>query len=49
MYEGSVERRTTAEYRRPRSRSWVDSRPDRVAMWAFAIAVVAMIAGATSA
>ena len=49
MYEGSVERRTTAEYRRPRSGGWVDSRPDRVALWAFAIAVVAMVAAATSA
>jgi hypothetical protein len=49
MYEGSVERRTTAEYRRPRSGTWVDSRPDRIALWAFAVAIVAMIAGAASA
>jgi hypothetical protein len=49
MYEGSVERRTTAEYRRPRSRSWVHSRPDRVALWAFAVAIFAMFAAAASA
>jgi peptidoglycan hydrolase-like protein with peptidoglycan-binding domain len=49
MYEGSVERRTATEYRRPRSTSWIDSRPDRVALWAFAVGVVALVAGAASA
>jgi len=48
MYEGEARRRTQTEYRRTRRSSFVE-RPDRIAMWAFAMAIAMMIAAAASA
>jgi hypothetical protein len=48
MYEGLPPRGGETEYER-RHRSPVIRRPDRIALWAVAMAVIAMIAAATSA
>jgi hypothetical protein len=47
MDERSYRPRAETEYRR--RQGGLDSRPDRIALWAVVLAVVAMIAGATSA
>src|SRR5438477_12350308 len=48
MYEGPPRSRAQTEYRR-RAESPFTRRPDRIALWAVGLAVVAMIAGAASA
>jgi hypothetical protein len=47
MGEGDPRSRTGTEYRR--SEQSISSRPDRVALWAVILALVAMVAGAASA
>ena len=49
MYEGSPRRGPENEYRRRSERSPIIQRPDRIALWAVGLAVVAMIAAAASA
>ena len=49
MHEGEARQRTPTEYRRTRSRSSFSERPDRIALWAFGMAIVVMIAAAASA
>jgi Lytic transglycolase/Putative peptidoglycan binding domain len=49
MYEGTARPRTETEYRQRRRESWITRRPDRIAFWAVAMAVIAMVAAATSA
>jgi peptidoglycan hydrolase-like protein with peptidoglycan-binding domain len=49
MYEGEPRSRAEIEYRRRRSQSSIMRRPDRIALWAVAMAVIAMVAAATSA
>src|SRR3954452_24571595 len=48
MYEGLPEDRAETEYRR-RHESRTIRRPDRIALWAVGMAIVAMIAAAASA
>src|SRR5438067_11810130 len=48
MYEGPPRSRAKTEYRR-RAESPFVRRPDRIALWAVGVAVVAMIAAAASA
>jgi hypothetical protein len=47
MDQRSDRPRAATEYRR--RQSGIESRPDKIALWAVVLAVVAMIAGATSA
>jgi hypothetical protein len=50
MYEGPARPRVPTEYRRaPARRSIFGERPDRVALWAFVMAVVMMVAAAANA
>jgi hypothetical protein len=49
MYEGTTRSRAEIEYRRSRAAPRVERRPDRIALWAFAMAVIAMVAAAASA
>ena len=45
MYEGPARPRIETEYRRaPARRSVLGERPDRVALWAFVMGIVVMIA-----
>jgi putative peptidoglycan binding protein/rare lipoprotein A (RlpA)-like double-psi beta-barrel protein len=48
MYEGMPRRGDGTEYRRQQA-SPITRRPDRIALWAVAMAVIAMVAAATSA
>jgi hypothetical protein len=48
MYEGPPRRGAETEYRR-RTQSQIIRRPDRIALWAVGMAIVAMIAAAASA
>src|SRR3954447_17630204 len=49
MYEGLPRDGAETEYRRRQARSPIRKRPDRIALWAVGLAVVAMIAAAASA
>src|SRR5919202_1095986 len=49
MYEGAPRSRAELEYRRRQAQRPVIRRPDRIALWAVGLAVIAMIAAATSA
>jgi len=49
MYEGMPRRGAETEYRRRQRASPIERRPDRIALWAVAMAVIAMVAAATSA
>ena len=49
MYEGEARQRTPTENRRARPRGILSERPDRIAFWAFGMAIVVMIAAAASA
>jgi peptidoglycan hydrolase-like protein with peptidoglycan-binding domain len=49
MYEGPPRSRAQTEYRRRKPPSALTRRPDRIALWAVAMAVIAMVAAATSA
>src|SRR5919202_1138566 len=49
MYEGAPRSRAELEYRRRQAQRPVNRRPDRIALWAVGLAVIAMIAAATSA
>src|SRR5215218_9113774 len=49
MYEGMPRRGDATEYRRQESRSSIIRHPDRIALWAVVMAVVAMVAAAASA
>jgi peptidoglycan hydrolase-like protein with peptidoglycan-binding domain len=49
MYEGTPGPRVRTEYRKRRSEPTVIRRPDRIALWAVAMAVIGMIAAAASA
>jgi len=49
MYEGAPRPRAGTEYRRRRADAAILRRPDRIAMWAVVMAVIAMVAAAASA
>jgi hypothetical protein len=49
MYEGPPQDGAETEYRRRRREPPVIRRPDRIALWAVGMAVVAMVAAAASA
>ena len=49
MYEGPPREGAETEYRRRERQSPIVRRPDRIALWAVGMAIVAMIAAAASA
>jgi hypothetical protein len=49
MYEGAPRSRAEIEYRRRQAQRTVIRRPDRIALWAVGLAVIAMVAAAASA
>ena len=49
MYDGLPRDRGETEYRRRQSQSPIIKRPDRIALWAVGMAIVAMVAAAASA
>jgi rare lipoprotein A (RlpA)-like double-psi beta-barrel protein/putative peptidoglycan binding protein len=49
MYDGLPRDRGETEYRRRKSQSPIIQRPDRIALWAVGMAIVAMVAAAASA
>src|SRR5215211_2426835 len=49
MDEGFDRRKATTAYRRTRAADRVAARPDRFALWAFAMAIMALVAAAATA